>query len=299
MPRGIYDRTKIKRRGIAPDAPRIQPAHSPIVAVADAYTAAEGNERVRWTEDEIKQLASEWCLLRAANPFASSGELFEQAQRKLLAGERQRDLPSIKAHHKLYEEICRQWKALFDQPAPPTPTPPPPAAQIVTVEVPRKLTAEEMLASVDECTLEALLAAKRIAREVNFQQTLCAIAAHSNGKPAPEVAAYKPNFESFHDAIKRPRRIAVVGLPVNEEDLIIAEVKQADLNAKLCFPDGKDAQGVTRCDYAIVCRQPTHNGSDANGDRAIGQLGRSRVALLDEPDRRAIMQKVRDFLTQL
>ena len=65
---------------------------------------------------------------------------------------------------------------------------------------------------------------------------------------------------------------------------------------KFCFPDGQLT--MLTSDYAIICRKGGQNGSDPSGDRAIGQLGRNRVALLDEPTHAHILQKIRDFLTQ-
>jgi hypothetical protein len=195
------------------------------------------------------------------------------------------------------QAITEQWKAFLDKPAPaPEPVAPPPP-QIITVEVPRKLTGEEMLHSVDECTLEALLAAKRIARQVEHNHLLAQLAAAATGKPVTVGPAFKPTFDMFSEPTRRVRRIAVVGLPVMEEQILLAEIHPLNLNVKLCFPEVKN--NLLTSDYAIICRQGKQNGSDPSGDRAIGQLGRNRVALLDEPSHAHIVQKVRDFLTQI
>ena len=92
----------------------------------------------------------------------------------------------------------QQWKALLDKPVPAAPGPPPPVPQVITVQVPRKLTADEMLASVDESVLEALLAAKSRAREVAFHHLLTTLAATRNGKPAPVLPPHTQRSpESF------------------------------------------------------------------------------------------------------
>ena len=280
------------------EAPHIQPAHGPMVNVGEAVTKAHTKGMIIWDDEEITKVAAEWVLLRAADPYHdSSTALLEKAQRKVLPGERQRDCPSLNSQTRVCQAITEQWKAFLDKPAPaPEPVAPPPP-QIITVEVPRRLTGDEMLHSVDECTLEALLAAKRIARQVEHNHLLAQLAAAATGKPVTVGPAFKPTFDMFSEPTRRVRRIAVVGLPVMEEQILLAEIHPLNLNVKLCFPEVKN--NLLTSDYAIICRQGDQNGSDPSGDRAIGQLGRNRVALLDEPSHAHIVQKVRDFLTQI
>ena len=115
-------------------APRVQEAHGPIVDVATPVAQAIKNaERIYWNDDEIKQVAAEWVLLRAADPLTDSPTvLLEKAQRKALPGERQRDVASIHTMKTLCSTIYAEWKALLDKPAPAVPPPPPPVPQVFT-----------------------------------------------------------------------------------------------------------------------------------------------------------------------
>lgn len=280
MPRGIYDRTKMKKRTV------------------ESYSSnpAPVSDRIRWTPAEIKAIAEEWVLQRLDDPLASAGEIFERAQRKALPGERQRSLPGVGSFKPLQEAITLQWKAYIERPsAPPAPLAPP-EPQVVTLEIPRKLTAAEMLAEMDEASLAGLLAAKQLQRQARHDELLLAIATQAGAANLPKAQAFIPHLEAFAPAKKAPPRIAVVGQPAHLNEPLVAAASEAGLVCTLRFPDAKDKDTVARCDYAIIIRQPGTNGS--SGDRAIGELGRNRVALLDAHEVTGVLQQVRNFCTR-
>lgn len=269
----------------------------------DAPAASASGGRVMWTDEELSIIAAEFVNQRCADPFGFTMPLFEKAQRKLPGG-RQRNIPGIQSSPPLVKQILKQWKARLNPPVvdlapapPPEPLPAPPA-QVITLEVPRKMTADEMLANIDEPTLEALLAAKRIARETQFQEILRAIVVQAGNAALPPVKQFVPKFEAFHDGQNKKRRIAVVGLPVAEHDALTAEIKDAQLNAVMSYPDGKDRETISRCDFAVICRDPAKTINLSESDRAIGSLGRERCVLLDSVERRVIVQRVRDILSR-
>jgi len=150
---------------------------------------------------------------------------------------------------------------------------------------------------VDEPALEALLSAKRLARENTFHQLLQGLAGH-NGNGAPKVAPFVPKWSDIYEPppSTRTRRIAVVGLPATEQATLTAAVQNAQLTCALQFPGGKDKDTVARCDYAIVCRRSGVINGD--GDRAIGQLGRNQVALVDGTSAQLVVQRIRDVLSR-
>jgi len=257
-----------------------------------------------WSDEDYCAVASEWVSLRLADPLESATVLAERAQRKVFdgRGELQRDIPSVKNVAPLVRSICTQWKELLDRPAAPPPAPgEPPMPEIITLEVPRKWTAEEMLAHLDEPSLEALMTAKRLAREAQHNELLYALATHAGAKVSP-LKPFQPRFEAFHEPTTKTRRIALVGVPVPEQAPLLAAVKEAGLDAALRFPDGKDRDTLSHCDYAIICRAPAANNhtalNAADGDRAIGELGRSRVVLLDTHIQDTIVQQLRNLLSR-
>ncbi len=285
MPRGVYDRTKKK------NADLLASYHQ---NGADDH---HKNERIRWTDAELKLIADEWVLLRVANPFEPPGNLFEQAQRKVLDGSRQRSVPGVQAYKPLAIAIMKAWKEFLDKPAV-VEKAPGPEVQIVTVEVPRRLTAAEMLAMVDEPALEGLLAAKRLERESQFHQLLASIIAQP-GAAKPTIAPFVPRMEIFDSGQKKHPRVAIVGAPSSEHELILGEIKAAELPALIRFPDGKDKETVARCDYAIICRDKNSMTTAADSDRAIGELGRNRVILLDGGyNGPRVLQAVRDIMSR-
>jgi transposase-like protein len=269
-----------------------------------ALKSATRKRRTIWSEADVTAMGAEWVSLRLADPLESATVLAERAQRKVFAGrgELQRDINSISNIQPLVRAIGKLWKELLERPAAPSVEPPPPAAppveplpQIIEVEVVRKMTFAEMLAEVDEPALEALLSAKRLARENTFHQLLQSLASH-NGNGTPKIAPFLARSDIYEPTSKRPRRIAIVGLPAAEQATLTAAVQAAQLTCSLQFPGGKDKDTVARCDYAIVCRPP--GAINGDGDRAIGQLGRNKVALVDQVGAPAVLQRIRDFLSR-
>ena len=142
--------------------------------------------------------------------------------------------------------------------------------------------------------LEALLSAKRLQRETQFHELLATLATNAGAANVPVVKPFTPRMELFDSGKKHSPRIAVVGMPANQNDLLLAEVKSAGLHAVLRFPDGKDKETVSHCDYAIIIRK----GASAEADRAIGQLGRSRVTLIDSHEVPVVVQQIRNLTTR-
>lgn len=260
----------------------------------------KSSDRIYWTVDELKMIAAEWILLHVEHPFESPHVLADKAQRKVFAqnSSRLRLNVNLSAIKPLQAEIVKQWKEFLEKPAEPAPIIAPPEPQVITIEVPRKLTAEEMLATLDEPALEALLSAKRLMREARREELLWANAMQAGASNLPKPAAFKPNFELFHEGQNKSRRIAVVGLPANQHELVTEAVRMNGLNAVLRFPDGKDNSTMARCDYAIIVRDSPSNGSD--GDRAIGQLGRDRVVLLPKEggNHVTVLQQIRNLCSR-
>lgn len=255
-----------------------------------------GSTRIYWTEEEINSVADEFILLRIADPIESATVLAERAQRKVLPGARQREIVSINNIKALVESIKVRLKAFVDKPAPIPPPPPAPEVHVQVLEVPRKLSAAEMLKELDEPTLEALLSAKRISRENNLQQILCAAATRLGAENLPKIKPYVPRLEAFDAGLKKQPRIAVIGMATDLHDPLVTEIREAQLDTILSFPDGKDTQTISRCDYAIIIRPPGDDRS--NSDRAIGQLGRDRVALLETGEILVVKRFIRDFCTR-
>jgi hypothetical protein len=259
--------------------------------------------RIRWTDDENRQLAAKWIELRLAHPAESATDLLEQSQRKVLDGSRQRDIGSFIGNPRVVQEVGRQWKLLTMRLAAPSePERPPqpvaalePAVRIITLEVTRKLTFQEMLEHVDEPALEALLSAKRLIRENRYHQLLHDVISAHGGK-SPVVPPLIPRMDAFAAPRTHGPRIAIIGASPGHHPILMTEIKAAGLDVSLSFPEADDSTTVSRCDYAIISRGKLANNSD--GDRVIGQLGRNQVVLLDEANTTTIMQRIRDITSR-
>lgn len=293
MPKGIYDRSKAKqdralfaRNGLVPALKR-------------------GEGHYFWTKPEAQKIAAKWIELRLADPLETATILLEQAQR-VLDGDRQRDLPSFKSTKQIVDEVARQWSAYLERtktatPQPPAepPAPPEPEVHVVTIEVPRKLTFDEMLAKMDESSLAALLTAKQITRQIRHDELLYAVAVQGGATGLPKVPVYIPKLDSFEPAKTHGPRIAIVGNSAGHRAILETEVKTHALDCILRFPDPNDATAMGRCDYAIICRGNSPGAAtNSNGDKIIGQLGRSQVILLDSPTTENIMQEIRNLLSR-
>jgi transposase-like protein len=255
--------------------------------------------RIYWNDADTLAFANEWVSLRIADPLESATVLAERAQRKVFGGrgDLQREIASIKNIPPLVRAIDKQWKELLDKPAEPAPVappPPPPLPIVLEVEVPRKWTLPEMLEALDEPAIEALLSAKRLIRENTFHQLLASVAAH-NGS-GPTVKPFTPKLEIYEPVSKRTPRIAVLGIPEEQEEILLENVKATALDVIIRIPHAKDRETVNRCDYAVICREPGKTGSEA--DRTIAALGRDRVTLLDGVSIPAVVQQVRNILSR-
>ena len=156
-----------------------------------------------------------------------------------------------------------------------------------------------MLAQMDEVALEALLAAKRLARETTFHELLRGIAATAGATHLPTVTPFVPKLDAFEPVKSGSLKIAVVGLSGHSDELL-AEVKNSGLDVVIRLPDPKDQLSIARSDYAIICRCKLKDAaaSNSDGDRAIGQLGRSRVILLDDASTTVVMQQIRNLCSR-
>lgn len=250
-------------------------------------------KRVKWTDDQIEKIAARFVELRLAHPFENTMPLINKAQHQVLDAEYHRTLMSLQASPPLEREILRQFRLVVQQAST---SHEPPAPQIFTLEIPRKLTTQEMLREMDEPTLVALLEAKRLEREIRHQELLYKIASKAGAEDIPKVKEFVPHFDVFESAKKRTPIIAVVGAPKDTQTLLAAQVNTAKLDVNLRYPDNKDFNTVSCCDFAIIIRQ---NGKDFQAaDRTIGELGRERVILMDTLETTAILQRVRDICSR-
>ncbi len=258
---------------------------------------SKSSERVYWTDEELTKIADEWVMQRMENPLEASSVLFEKAQRKAVPGDRQRSIVSVPACKPLMAAINKSWKNFITKEAP-APAPVEPEVKVVTLEVPRPLTAAEMLETMDEPALEALLCAKRLARESQFHQLIAALAANAGAQKVPDVKAFHPRLEIFDAGQKHNPRVAVVGLSSVQHDELMGEVKSASLPAVIRYAEGKDSLAVNRCDYAIICHKNGHAANRSDADRIIGSLGRERVILVETPTVPAVLQQVRNICSR-
>lgn len=278
MPRGVYERSKVNGRNVQPVYD--QPAHE--------------SERVYWDAEEIRKLAEEWVLQRVAHPMETGNQLLNRAQDKVFANDakRKRDLPAVSSHKTLHAAILNHWSNFVAKPPEPA-APSEPIVQLVTVEVPRNLTFDEMLRLCDEPSLTALLTAKRIERENRHDQLLRDIALKAGAVP-PVVETFVPNGNVFN-ATQRTRRIVLVGPKWRQYVEIKKMVEDERYPVELRVVDAEvDRISVPICDFVIATRYVSHEVRD----KVNAAAGHATVMMCETGNNEGIVQKIRDICSR-
>jgi hypothetical protein len=259
-------------------------AHRPAPATEDR------SERVRWTDTEIDALATEWVSQRLEYPLHAQGQLIQDSEDAVFAQtpDRKRKLVGLSAHPALMKAVSEKWNAAKAKIAAPVEE----KVTILTVEVPRHLTFDEMLNLMDEPSMQALLVAKQMQRENITHMLLREIAANVGAQNVPKVMPFVPNATIYEQSKPKQKRIVIIGPLKSQFDEIEQGAKAAGLTLDLRFVD-KDMSHMhlPYCDYVITTKHSSHDADEMS----IAHVGRDRVFHVDGGGIGTIVQKLRDI----
>lgn len=248
--------------------------------IADRRAA---NGRVEWTDEERELLAMGWVEARVTNPFESPGPLFEQVQRQLLDGTRQRSLASLKVDAKLYERICVLWKEQTSKAEPPAP-------RVIEIPVERPVNFMEIAHRLDFPTLMALVFDKA-------QKHFSAIKIEVPTKPTPDTSTPPPI--SLLEATKPPPtekrnpRVAFCYVDAPMASQVQSEVEHNKIPVDIRMVDlaSREQAIPLSCDYVVF----TQRLVGSKGWKAARDTWPQSKIFIVPDHMRDVVQKMRDI----
>lgn len=274
-------------------APMARPAMPPTKLDADNYSVAvdepEKKARIVWTAEEVRAVVAKWIELRLQFPIDPALDLLKTAQDAVFAAtpERKRTIVRFINDPLLSKEVFVQWQTFQEKWAKANEA----TVSVVTVEVPKKMTFDEMVKHIDYPSLMAMVATHEQQERDRTNALLRAIAANAGATHLPPEKPFVPNGHVLDVEKIKKKRIVIVGPFKHQFDEIETKAKASGLDLDLRWVDKEQSKlNFGHADYIVITRFTDHHVWNAT----IDALGKERVFRV-EGGIDAVVQKLRDL----